>query len=164
MRTRYATPWLAVLVVLSAFPGFLRAQAAVGYGIGMGRSAAMTAKAGSMVQNATKSATDRLAREMGQYPQSVALENRKKLEEKGRQGGGNVHVDSTPEKAAISVDGSVVAYTPTDLTIPEGKHVIEVKSPACLPWRKEIAVDKGGSLALKADLESRYKSSVNFPK
>ena len=89
-------------------------------------------------------------------------ENRRKLEAGGRKTGGVVHIESVPRKATILVDGAPIAYTPADLKIPEGKHVIELRRPASLPWRKEISLTRGERLSLSAELQDKYKSVLTF--
>ena len=49
-----------------------------------------------------------------------------------------------------------------DLKIPEGKHVIELRRPASLPWRKEISLTRGERLSLSAELQDKYKSALTF--
>ncbi len=91
-------------------------------------------------------------------------ENRKKLAEQGAQTGGTVYVESVPAKAAVAVDGIPVAYTPVDLKLPEGKHVISLTHADYLDWKMEISINHMESTAVKAELENMYKSAITLPK
>ncbi len=158
--------WIFLMIVAvlaqAAYPAFGWAQAAAEYGILAAGSASAAAKVGSTLNTKTDKLADRLQQKTPKSPVSVMADNKKKLEEKSRGGSATVHVDSVPAKATVSVDGAVVANTPTDLTVPEGKHTLGVTQAGFLSWRREISVTRGASLSLKADLESKYKSVITL--
>ncbi len=139
-----------------------RAQAAASYAIAASKSTAMASKARPLVTPKatplTKLNQPRTAPTLG----DVMGENRRKLEAKGGALGGSLHVDSTPGKATVSVDGAPVAYTPADLKLPEGNHVVELTLPGFASWRKEINMSREGTMLLKAELRDQYKTSVTF--
>ena len=89
-------------------------------------------------------------------------DNRRQLATKAGASPASIHVESTPDKATIYVDGAAVAYTPADLKLPTGKHRIEITRAGFLDWKKEVALERGDNPALKAGLESKYKSELKL--
>jgi hypothetical protein len=158
--------FLMAAFLLGALPSAAGGQAAVGYGMAASKSTAVATKMRPLTDSRGKQLATKIQDRAGTAkPLPITMEeNRKKLEEKGAQSGGSIHVESVPEKAAVAVDGEPVAYTPADLKLPEGKHVIELTRPGYLPWETEISVNKIESTALKAELEEKYKSSITLPK
>ncbi len=152
----------------AVLPATAFSQAVTEYGMTTGSAATSAVKGGSAINRGSMQLAGRLAESIGKTTQNVNVmeENKQKLELKSRAGGGTVHIDSVPDKAAISIDGAEVAYTPANLKIPQGKHTIELKHPTSLPWRKEVSLSRDESLSLKAELEKKYKSVINlsFPK
>jgi hypothetical protein len=153
-------------LLLAALPSAAWAQAAVGYGMAASKSTAIATKARPLYSSRGKQLASKIQSRTGTAkPLPVVMEeNRKKLEERSAQGGGTVHVESLPEKAAVAVDGDPVAYTPADLKLPEGKHSIELTHPGYLPWGMDISVNRMESTEVKAELEDKYKSSITLPK
>lgn len=157
------TRWvfLALAVGLVGLPLSARAQAAAEYGIAASHSA-----------TATSALSRVLDPKLGQRPgprgprsksvETAMQENREQLQPKNPKEGGNVHLESTPTKAMVYVDGLAVAYTPVDLALAEGKHTIELKHPVSNPWEKEVTVSRGDKLSLKPELKDKYKSVLSF--
>ena len=121
---------LATVVMLGeAWSLPARAQAAASYAIAASKSTAMASKARPLVTpKATpltklKLTKQSLGRTSPTLP-DVMGENRQKLEAKGGPSAGSLRVESLPGKATVSVDGAPVAYTPADLKLPEGNHVV----------------------------------------
>lgn len=144
-----------------------RAQAAASYAIAASKSTAMASKARPLVTpkatpltklKLTKQSLGRTSPTLG----DVMGENRQKLEAKGGPSAGSLHVESLPGKATVSVDGAPVAYTPADLKLPEGNHVVELTLPGFASWRKEITMSREGTMLLKAELRNQYNTSVTF--
>jgi len=157
---------LAMLVIVGAVWSLpARAQAAASYAIAASKSTAMASKARPLVTpkatplaKLTKQSVGRTSPTMG----DVMGENRQKLEAKGGPSAGSLHVESVPGKATVSVDGAPVAYTPADLKLPEGNHVVELMLPGFASWRKEINMSREGTMLLKGELRTEYKSAVSF--
>ena len=157
---------LAMLVIVGAVWSLpARAQAAASYAIAASKSTAMASKARPLVTpkatplaKLTKQSVGRTSPTMG----DVMGENRQKLEAKGGASAGSLHVESVPAKATVSVDGVPVGYTPADLKLPEGNHVVELMLPGFASWRKEINMSREGTMLLKGELRTEYKSAVSF--
>ena len=73
-----------------------------------------------------------------------------------------LHIESTPAKGTVYVDGVVVAYTPADLKLSPGAHRIEIAHAGFFNLKKEITVQRGDNPALKAALEDEYKSELKI--
>ena len=139
-----------------------RAQAAASYAIAASKSTAMASKARPLVTPKASPLAKRLAERTSPTFVDVVQENREKLEAKSGPSGGSLRVDSIPSKAKVSVDGAPVAYTPADLKLPEGNHVVELTLPGFASWRKEINMSREGTMLLKAELRTQYNSAVSF--
>ncbi len=153
---------LTVIGAWVACSPFAWAQAAAEYGIVASKSAAATVKASSTLKPGTKQVADRLQRQTTQSLRDVMQQNKQKLEEKSREGGGTLRIDSVPDKAAVSIDGTVVGYTPMELKLAAGKHSIELTRPGFLTWRQGISLSREETLSRKAELENKYKSSITL--
>ena len=159
--TKSITLSMTLALGLGAFSSSARAQTAAEYGVLAGHSGVVTTKTASGLGSKTGQLVERQGARLRSV-EGTMEENRRKLEAGGQKAGGAVHVDSVPQKATILVDGAPIAYTPADLKIPEGKHVIELRRPASLPWRKEISLTPGERLSLSAELQDKYKSVLTF--
>ena len=157
---------LMAAFLLAAVPSAAWAQAAIGYGMAASRSTTMATSAQRLYQGRMRPLASRMqTRTATGKPLPVVMEeNRKKLVEESAQTGGKVRVESVPAKAAVAVDGNPVAYTPTELTLPRGKHEIALTRPDYLPWRIEISVNSMESTEVTAELGTLYKSSITLPK
>ena len=159
---RYVLALAALVALGGTWSVPLRAQAAAEYGMAASKSTAIATKARPLVtpkaSPLTKRSLPRTAPTLGDAMQ----ENRQKLEAKSGSSGGSLHVDSVPAKATVSIDGARVAYTPADLKLAEGNHVVDLTLPGFLPWRKEITISREGTMLLKAELRDQYKSAVTF--
>jgi len=161
---------LAMLVMageVSSLPA--RAQAAASYAIAASKSTSMataakplTPKVKPLVTPKSSPLAKRSVPRTSPTLGDVMGENRQKLEAKGGPSAGSLHVESLPGKATVSVDGAPVAYTPADLKVPEGNHVVELTLPGFASWRKEINMSREGTMLLKAELRTQYNSSVSF--
>ena len=147
------------------------AQAAASYGMAAGSSAATTAKAASSVNRATNNLAGRVAgavsesgakyasRSLSKPYEVVMDENRKELENASKDRG-TLHIESTPTKATVFIDGKPVAKTPADLKVPEGKHIVELKEFESVDWQKEVTVARDEKLNLQPELKKRYQSAI----
>jgi hypothetical protein len=68
-------------------------------------------------------------------------------------GSGTLAVDSVPSGADIYSDGAFVGNTPAALKLGPGKHAIRVVMPSFADWQREIAIQAGDDLRLKATLD-----------
>jgi hypothetical protein len=78
--------------------------------------------------------------------------NRQKLETLAGTKGATVHIESVPSKATVYVNNHAIAYTPVDVRLPAGKQVVEVQSPAFLPWKQELSIAGGETIRLEPTL------------
>ena len=159
--TKWMTLSMTLAWALGAFSSSALAQAAAEYGVLAGHSGVVTTKIASGLGSKARQLDERQGARLKSV-ESTMEENRRQLEAKGQKEGGAVHIDSVPPKATILVDGAPIAYTPAELKVPEGKHVIELKRPASLPWRKEISLTRGERLSLSPELQDKYKSALTF--
>lgn len=154
-----------MLIASQAYP-----QAAVEYGAAASRSAAMGAKAGSSMRSSIRTNSRQpTARGKLVIPgppskniETVMEENRQKLAEGSKSGGGSLQVDSNPSKATVSVDGNPVGMSPMELKLPEGKHLVELSHPRFDTWYMQVTVSPNESTSVTAQLEKKYKSSVTL--
>lgn len=167
---RLLVPGMLVVLVQAVFVLSAYGQAAVEYGAVASKSTALTSKAataiGSRVQSAFSGGGQRTPLKIpttaSKNLDAVMQENRRKFEEKGKETGGMVHVESVPRGATITVDGQPVGYSPLDLKLPEGKHQIELTRPDFEPWRMEVTASPQESTSVKAPLKNRYKGVVTI--
>jgi hypothetical protein len=66
---------------------------------------------------------------------------------------GKCNLQSVPDGADISVDGSFAGNTPSALALAAGKHTITVAAKGYRNWEKEITINAGSEITLKATLE-----------
>jgi PEGA domain-containing protein len=158
--------WLLTAVIASAASVALaataRAQAAAEYGMAAGHSAGATAKVGTKLGNALNRENRQTASKLTNLRESRISDNRRELETKAGETPGKLRIESTPDKATVYVDGVAVAYTPADLKLSPGAHRIEIARAGFLNWKKDITVQRGDNPALKAGLESEYKSELKL--
>jgi len=160
------------VIALTAISGTAYAQAAATYGIVAGSSATATAKTAGTINRATNKLAGRVAesvstsgskyasRSLSKPYEIVMEENRRKLEDESKDGGGTLHVESVPDKATVLIDGEPVATTPADLKLPVGEHTVELREFESVDWKKEIFVTQDENLSLKPELKKRYQSAV----
>lgn len=68
---------------------------------------------------------------------------------------GTVTVTSTPEGADVYADGDFVGNAPATLKLSPGKHTIRIVIQGYIGWEREIAVQAGSQLNVKATLEKQ---------
>jgi hypothetical protein len=66
---------------------------------------------------------------------------------------GKLSVASVPSGADITVDGSFVGNTPSDVQVPEGEHTVAVKRAGFKEWERKMKISGGSSVHLSAELE-----------
>lgn len=86
--------------------------------------------------------------------------NRQKLDASAGTNAATVQIASVPGKTAVYVDGLAIAYAPTDLRLPAGKHALELRHPAFLAWRQELSVMAGQTVRLEPKLINPNKNQV----
>lgn len=164
LRTRWpyllAALALAAFLELAAWPPAARAQAAAEYGVAASHSAASTMGI-SRVYSKLGQRIDQNSPRAKSVEDSMS-QNRRQLAPKDPKNGGTVHIESTPTKATVYVDGMMVATTPADITLGAGQHDVEVRHPVSVTWEKEITVAKGDKLTFKPELKDKYKSVLSF--
>lgn len=69
-----------------------------------------------------------------------------------------VHVDSTPSRATVLIDGVLVGETPVDVTRPAGSYHLEVRKAAFAPYASTVVLNAGGHTDLTARLSPATKS------
>jgi hypothetical protein len=62
-------------------------------------------------------------------------------------------VSSTPSGADIEVDGSFVGSTPSELSIAEGDHTIEIRKAGFKTWQRQLKVTGGSTVHIDAGLD-----------
>lgn len=68
---------------------------------------------------------------------------------------GDIMVNTGQEGTELYVDGSFVGNAPADLKLDEGIHVIEVRKPGYVPYRREVRVFAGSKTVLEVALEAQ---------
>jgi CRISPR/Cas system-associated exonuclease Cas4 (RecB family) len=154
-----------LLISSPAYP-----QAAAEYGMAASKSTTLGAKAGSSMRS-TLQGNPRQPAARGKLVipgpptknmEMVMEENRQKLANDSKAGGGSVQISSVPPKATIAVDGSPVGISPLEVKLPQGKHVVELSLPQYDVWGMEVTVSPNESTAVTAQLEKKYKSSITL--
>src|ERR1019366_8056326 len=158
----YSLRWVLVLVAtLAMCPLRMQAQAAVEYAITTNAVGTLGAKVGSALGGATKQATQSVQKDVPKPTPPNLDANRKAVAAKARKSGAStVRIDSTPSGALISVDNIALAHTPTSLTLPKGKHVIELRHGGYISWQKAIVLAEGEKLSLNPALEDPKTSPM----
>ena len=59
------------------------------------------------------------------------------------QGNHRITIVSTPQGAAVEIDGAMLGNTPSNLTLSEGVHRIRISKPGYRSWEKSIQVSEG---------------------
>lgn len=162
MKARWMLKGIVAGAMCVGFAASAGAQAAAEYGIAASHSATVTTGVANKLSNALNKTNQQTASKLSSIPQSAIAENRRKLQTKAGASPASIHIESTPDKAAIYVDGAAVAYTPADLKLPTGKHQIEIAHAGFASWKKEVTLERGDNPALKAPLESEYKSELKL--
>jgi PEGA domain-containing protein len=162
MRARWMMTGLVAMAMNVGFATLAHAQAAAEYGVAAGHSATVTTGVAKNLSNVLNKSNEQTGSKRANIPQSAMTENRRQLETKAGAAPAKVHVESTPGKATILVDGVAVANTPADLKLPTGNHQIEIAHAGFSSWKKEVTLQGGDNPALKAPLESQYKSELKL--
>jgi PEGA domain-containing protein len=162
MRARWMMTGLVAVAMGASFATLAHGQAAAEYGMAAGHSATVTTGVAKKLSNALNKTNQQTASKLSTGRQSQMSDNRRQLATKAGAAPASIHVESTPDKSTIYVDGAAVAYTPADLKLPTGKHQIEIAHAGFLNWKKEVTLERGDNPALKAGLESEYKSELKL--
>jgi hypothetical protein len=67
-----------------------------------------------------------------------------------------IAVSSTPANADITLDGSFVGNTPSEIDVTPGDHMLSVSKSGFKPWERKFKAT-GGSVNINAELESQAK-------
>jgi hypothetical protein len=67
-----------------------------------------------------------------------------------------IAVSSTPANADITLDGSFVGNTPSEIDVTPGDHTLTVSKSGFKPWERKFKAT-GGSVNISAELESQGK-------
>jgi hypothetical protein len=67
-----------------------------------------------------------------------------------------IAVSSTPANADITLDGSFVGNTPSEIDVTPGDHTLTVSKSGFKPWERKFKAT-GGSVNMNAELESQAK-------
>ncbi len=70
--------------------------------------------------------------------------------------GSKIAVSSTPANADITLDGSFVGNTPSEIDVTPGDHTLTVSKSGFKPWERKFKAT-GGSVNINAELESQGK-------
>jgi hypothetical protein len=70
--------------------------------------------------------------------------------------GSKIAVSSTPVNADITLDGSFVGNTPSEIDVTPGDHTLTVSKSGFKPWERKFKAT-GGSVNINAELESQGK-------
>jgi len=76
---------------------------------------------------------------------------------------GRVHVETTPAKASMSVDGKPGASTPADLDLAPGKHTLHFEFASYAPADKEVDVTFASHQDLKLELVANPSATPTVP-
>ncbi len=166
--------WMGPLVVVLSAAAW--SQTLVEYGALGSGTATGTAKAAGAVSKAADGLGKRLSgsRANTGSPSSAPLRgiqakrpssspdpmliNRRALEQAAGKRGAALHVAGVPAGAVLYVDSRAVARTPADISLPAGKHLLELKSAAFLAWRQEVSVAAGEKLSFEPKLEENKQT------
>jgi PEGA domain-containing protein len=162
MRERWILTAAVAAAAAVALATTARAQAAAEYGVAASHSAGAAAKVGTKLGDALNRQNNQTASKLANVRESRIGDNRRGLEAKAGETPGKLHIESTPDKGTVYVDGVAVAYTPADLKLSPGAHRIEIAHAGFFNLKKEITVQRGDNPALKAALESEYKSELKL--
>jgi hypothetical protein len=64
-----------------------------------------------------------------------------------------VAIKSTPEGAAITIEGKYFGDTPTTARLPAGDYPISIERAGYKPWKQTVTLTEGGTVTLDATLE-----------
>lgn len=100
--------------------------------------------------------------------EELMLSNRRTLEQAAKGHGAALLVTCATEGATLFVDHRAIAPAPAFLVLPAGKHILELKSPGYMSWRRAVSVSAGDKLKFEPELqESKQVPSnsriVNLP-
>lgn len=101
--------------------------------------------------------TTPLQSESKDAPQTAAkpAESAAKMQTVSAEAPGTVQVTSTPDGADVYSDGAFVGNAPSTLKLAPGKHTVRVTASGYKDWSREITVQSGSEVTLKAGLENK---------
>jgi hypothetical protein len=144
----------------------VKAQAASEYTMGVSKSAVGAAGVGNTMScsmsKAADELSDKLKTRIHESPAQVMKENRAAFAREAGEGGGTLRFASDPSDAAVFVDGHLVARTPVEIKVPQGKHAIKITRPDRDEWFEQATVAKGQTVDIRAKLVNPYPSVITL--
>lgn len=142
------------------------AQAASEYAVGVSKVAAGAVGLGNTmsrsISKAANQLSDRLATQIHESPAQVMKQNRTALAKQAGETGGTLRFTSDPSDAAVFVDGHLVARTPAEIKLPQGKHAIKITRPDRDEWLEQTTVAKGQTADIRAKLVNTNPSVITL--
>lgn len=77
------------------------------------------------------------------------------MEEKEKQSSLKLSITSTPEKAAVSIDGKKKGKTPLQVNLPAGEHMVEITLTGYRTEWSKIPANQTGSFAINKTLQKK---------
>ena len=156
----------AAALAMAVCTPLARAQAATEYTLGASKAATNAAAVGNAMTRSLSKATDKLSEnlksQVRESPKQVMKENRAKFEKDAADGGGTLHLTSEPSDAAVFIDGRLVARTPAEVKVREGRHSIKMTRPDRDEWTEQVTVGKGQDVDVNAKLVNSNPSVINL--
>ena len=160
-RTLAATAFATGLCV-----PLVKAQAAAEYTMGVSKSAVGAGGVGNTMSRrmskAVNELSDKLQTQIYKSPAQVMKENSAAFEKEAGKEGGTLRFVSDPSDAAVFVDGHLVARTPVEIKVPQGKHAIKITRPDRDEWFEQATVAKGQTVDIRAKLVNPYPSVITL--
>jgi PEGA domain len=156
----------ATVLTVAVCASIARAQAAAEYTLGASKAATSAAGVGNAMNRSVSKATgklsDNLKSQVRESPKQVMKENREKFEKEAAEGGGALRFTSEPSDAAVFIDGRLVARTPAEVKVPEGRHSIRMTRPDRDKWTEQVTLGKGQDLDVSAKLVNTNPSVITL--
>jgi hypothetical protein len=75
---------------------------------------------------------------------------------------GQITLNSLPDGAEVSVDGTYVGNAPASLRLPAGKHAITLTAKGYKPWTRDVGIFAGSEAKVNATLEQVSSTDVGI--